>query len=202
MLYACSAPPDKDTVEGYIEAPLTYISTPISGKLTNIQVRRGKTVKAKQILAVLAYEPQHTAHKRKWYQKKRYVRAPSTGVVNDIYYRLGEEIHAYLPIFSILDTHSYKVIFYLNELQLSQIRFGDVITMRCANCRNTVAAKINYIAKKAEYTPPILYNPQNKQHLLFRIEASIAKATGITLHPGQSVAITLAHRDDTNKAII
>ena len=44
---------------------------------------------------------------------------------------------------------------------------------------------------RPEFTPPILYNRDNRSKLVFMVEAAIDPAAARELHPGQPVDVTL-----------
>jgi HlyD family secretion protein len=56
-----------------------------------------------------------------------------------------------------------------------------------------LAARISYLSPQPEYTPPILYNRENRAKLVFMIEAVFNDPAGARdLHPGQPVDVALA----------
>ena len=51
-------------------------------------------------------------------------------------------------------------------------------------------ARISYLSPSPEYTPPILYNRENRSKLVFMVEAVFNDATAARdLHPGQPVDV-------------
>ena len=55
-----------------------------------------------------------------------------------------------------------------------------------------VAAQVNYLSPRPEFTPPILYNRDNRSKLVFLVEAAMDPAVARELHPGQPVDVTLS----------
>ena len=51
-------------------------------------------------------------------------------------------------------------------------------------------ARVTHIATRPEYTPPVLYNRENRSKLVFMIEATFSPADARDLHPGQPVDVT------------
>jgi HlyD family secretion protein len=51
---------------------------------------------------------------------------------------------------------------------------------------------VNYLSPRPEFTPPILYNRDNRSKLVFLIEAALDPAVARELHPGQPVDVTLS----------
>ena len=52
-----------------------------------------------------------------------------------------------------------------------------------------LTARISYLSPQPEYTPPILYNRENRSKLVFMVEAVVAPADARDLHPGQPVEV-------------
>ena len=50
---------------------------------------------------------------------------------------------------------------------------------------------MNYISTQAEFTPPVLYNRENRSKLIFMIEAKFPPADAADLRPGQPVDVKL-----------
>mgnify|MGYP007028612810 CR=1 FL=1 len=54
-------------------------------------------------------------------------------------------------------------------------------------------ARISYLSPKPEYTPPVLYNRENRAKLVFLVEAVFTdSAAARDLHPGQPADVALA----------
>ena len=53
-------------------------------------------------------------------------------------------------------------------------------------------ARISYLSPKPEYTPPVLYNRENRAKLVFMVEAVFDPAAAKDLHPGQPADVTVA----------
>jgi HlyD family secretion protein len=51
---------------------------------------------------------------------------------------------------------------------------------------------VTYLSPRPEYTPPILYNRDNRAKLVFMIEAALNPAAAAGLNPGQPVDVTSA----------
>lgn len=56
--------------------------------------------------------------------------------------------------------------------------------------RSPLAARISYLSPRPEYTPPVLYNRENRAKLVWLVEA-VFTDTQVTrdLHPGQPVDV-------------
>ena len=58
-----------------------------------------------------------------------------------------------------------------------------------------IPARVTYISPQAEYTPPELYNRDNREKLLFMLEAT-PNAMPEKLHPGLPVDVRVERRAD------
>ena len=71
------------------------------------------------------------------------------------------------------------------------VQVCDSCPVTCDGCGAPIEAKISYIARQAEYTPPVLYTREQRSKLVFLIEALPAPADATRLKPGQPVDVTL-----------
>jgi HlyD family secretion protein len=102
---------------------------------------------------------------------RRKIYAPASGVIQDVYFRAGEVVPASRPIVSLLPPGNIKLRFFVPEASLPQIRRGDAVQVTCDGCAPQIAARIDFISKKAEYTPPVIYSLEERSKLVFLIEA-------------------------------
>ncbi len=118
-------------------------------------------------------------------------KAPVGGLVQDIFYRVGEWLPVGQPVVSILPPEGIKVRFFVPETTLGGLRAGQTVTVGCDGCPGPLPATIRYISANAEFTPPVLYSEKNRQRLIYLVEAWPRPADAMRLHPGQPVAVTL-----------
>jgi HlyD family secretion protein len=120
---------------------------------------------------------------------RRKVFSPVAGPVQQIYYRAGELVSAGKPIVSILPPGNLKVRFFVNEATLPKLKIGDPVGISCDGCKPGIAAKITFIARTSEFTPPVIYSVDERSKLVFLIEARTT--TPEMLRVGQPVSVTL-----------
>ena len=101
---------------------------------------------------------------------RRKLASPVTGTVQQIYYRAGEMVPAGRPILAILPPENLKVRFFVPQLELPHIAYRDSFTLRCDGCAPQ-RARVSFIARSAEYTPPMIYSLEERNKLVFLIEA-------------------------------
>lgn len=102
---------------------------------------------------------------------RRKVASPVTGTVQQVYFRPGEMVSAGRPVLAILPPGNLKVRFFVPESILPQVAYGETVRVRCDGCPDGVTARVSFIARTAEYTPPVIYSLQERAKLVFMIEA-------------------------------
>lgn len=115
--------------------------------------------------------------------------APRAALVYDTLYREGEFVPAGTPVVSLLPPENLKVRFFVPEAEFAALQAGDVVRVAITG-RAALEARVNYLSPRPEYTPPILYNRDNRSKLVFMVEAALDPAVARDLHPGQPVDVT------------
>jgi HlyD family secretion protein len=97
--------------------------------------------------------------------------APVAGIIQQIYFREGEMAQAQRPVLSIMPPGNMKIRFFVSEPDLPRLKIGQDVRITCDNCASDLAAKIYFIATQAEYTPPVIYSLEERNKLVFLIQA-------------------------------
>lgn len=121
---------------------------------------------------------------------RRKVFSPAEGTVEQVYFRTGEMVSAGRPVIALLPPGNLKVRFYVNEATLPQIKIDEVVNVHCDGCASGLTAKISFIARSSEFTPPVIYSLEERSKLVFLIEARPDQPE--RLRVGQPVTVTLA----------
>ena len=121
---------------------------------------------------------------------RRKVFSPVAGTVHQVYFRQGEMVAAGRPVVSILPPTNVKVRFFVPEAKLPHITLGENVKIRCDGCASDLDARVSFISRTAEYTPPVIYSLDERSKLVFMIEAR--SEHGEKLRVGQPVSVTLA----------
>jgi HlyD family secretion protein len=124
---------------------------------------------------------------------RRKVASPVAGTVQQIYFRPGELVTAGRPIVALLPPGNVKVRFYVPEGVLPKIAIGDLVRVRCDGCPEGLSARISFIARSAEYTPPVIYSLEERAKLVFLVEARPEQAE--RLRVGQPVSVVVISRE-------
>lgn len=114
--------------------------------------------------------------------------SPVTGSVEEVYYRPGETVQPGKPVVALLPPANLKVRFFSPERELAAIQIGDVVGVSCDSCPTGVTAKVTFIARSAEYTPPVIYSLEERAKLVYLIEARPDDPS--KLRVGQPVTVT------------
>ncbi|MEO8668387.1 MAG: HlyD family efflux transporter periplasmic adaptor subunit [Bauldia sp.] len=122
--------------------------------------------------------------------ERRTVRAPADALVEETFYSPGELVMAGQPVVSLLPDTNRKIRFFLPEEQLSSVAVGTTIAVACDGCAANLTAEVDFVASQSEFTPPILYSKENRQKLVYRVEAKPVGGT-VSLKVGQPVDITI-----------
>ncbi len=131
--------------------------------------------------------------KSDWAVAQKTQSAPREALVYDTLYRAGEFVAAGSPVVSLLPAENIKVRFFVPEAEFASLRAGATVLIKINGQSTPLAAHINYLSPQPEYTPPILYNRENRAKLVFMIEAVFNDpAATRDLHPGQPVDVALA----------
>ena len=120
---------------------------------------------------------------------RRKVASPVGGSVQQIYYRVGELVPAGKPIVALLPPGNLKVRFFVNEATLPKLTIGDTVRVACDGCDSDLTARISFMARVSEFTPPVIYSMEERSKLVFLIEARPGHPE--RLRVGQPVSVTL-----------
>jgi HlyD family secretion protein len=115
--------------------------------------------------------------------------APVNGTVQQIYFRQGEMVPAQRPVLSIMPPGNMKARFYVPETALPRIAIGDEVRVTCDNCAADLTAKIYFIATSAEYTPPVIYSLEERNKLVYLVQARPSSPD--SLRVGQPISVYL-----------
>ena len=115
--------------------------------------------------------------------------APVDGTVQQIYFREGETVPPQRPVLSIMPPGNMKVRFYVPESDLPKLAIGDEVRVTCDNCSTDLTARIYFISTMAEYTPPVIYSLDERNKLVYLIQARPSRPD--SLRVGQPISVYL-----------
>ena len=115
--------------------------------------------------------------------------APVEGTIQQIYFREGEMVPEKRPVLSIMPPGNMKVRFYVPETDLPKLAIGDEVRVACDNCAGDLTAKIYFIATQAEYTPPVIYSLDERNKLVYLVQARPVRPDALRV--GQPISVFL-----------
>jgi HlyD family secretion protein len=113
--------------------------------------------------------------------------APVPGTIHQIYFREGEMVPAQRPVLSIMPPGNMKIRFFVPESELPKLAIGDEVKVTCDNCSADLTAKIYFIATTAEYTPPVIYSLDERNKLVYLIQARPSRPDALRV--GQPISV-------------
>lgn len=116
--------------------------------------------------------------------------APAAGTIQQIYHRPGEVVAAGQPIAALLSPSNMKVRFFAPEPMLASLPVGTRINVSCDGCTEATTATISFVASEPQFTPPVIYSLDQREKLVFLVEARIEGVSRI--RPGMPVDIRIA----------
>jgi len=172
--------------------------------LTAADVAEAQVAKARADLAVarLPARPQAIAEaeaavegaraardKARWNLDQRTLSLTEPVTVFDVIRTRGEIAGPSAPVLSVLGDGAVKLRLYVPETEVASVSVGDHLRVRCDGCAEGLTARVTYIADEAEFTPPVIYSLENRQKLVFLVEARPDRDA--LLKPGQIVDVLL-----------
>jgi HlyD family secretion protein len=85
------------------------------------------------------------------------------------------------------------VRFFVSEALLPRIALDDTINIQCDGCPSNLTARVSFIARTAEFTPPVIYSLEERNKLVFMVEA--LPSSPESMRVGQPVSVTMVPRE-------
>jgi HlyD family secretion protein len=117
--------------------------------------------------------------------------APRQGIITETYYEVGEAVPQFAPVVEIIDIHKMEVKIYISEELLSQVKYGQEVTVKVDGLDKSLKGTVIWVSPKAEFTPKTILTPNTRTSLVYAVKISIINQEGILKH-GMPVVITLS----------
>ncbi|MBK5197808.1 MAG: HlyD family efflux transporter periplasmic adaptor subunit [Methyloceanibacter sp.] len=124
---------------------------------------------------------------------KRSVVAPASGTVEEVYFRPGEVVKEGQAVVALLPPRNLKVRFFVAEPVRASLQIDQTISLSCDGCPPGLHAKISFIARDAEFTPPVIFSREQREKLVFLVEAR-PDGAATELTAGQPITVNLGPR--------
>lgn len=116
--------------------------------------------------------------------------APAAGTIEQIFHRPGEVVAAGAPIVALLPPQNMKVRFFAPQSMLARLPVGAHVNVSCDGCAHAFAGRVSFVASEPQFTPPVIYSLDEREKLVFLVEARFDAPT--TIRPGVPVDVRLA----------
>ncbi|GAB3031371.1 HlyD family secretion protein [Bowmanella dokdonensis] len=125
----------------------------------------------------------------RWQLQQRSIQAGQGGLVEELFFRVGEFVSPATPVMSILLSQEFKARFYVPAEVHARLRLGQEVEVWLPEGTQPLRARIRYLSPHAEFTPPILYAKDSRDKLVFLVEAAFE--SGDTVRPGIPVEVQI-----------
>ncbi|WP_068117066.1 HlyD family secretion protein [Tropicimonas marinistellae] len=125
-----------------------------------------------------------------WQLERRTLTAPAGGAIHEILRTDGEIAGPQAPVLSMLPDGAVLLRLYVPQSEVSRLSIGSTLDVNCDGCPEGQTAQVTYVADGPEFTPPVIYSLDNRQKLVFLVEAR-PDAASHWLKPGQIVDVRL-----------
>lgn len=115
--------------------------------------------------------------------------APAAGTIERIYHRPGEVVAAGQPIAALLPPENMKVRFFAPQALLTRLPVGARVSVSCDGCAPNLSATVSFVAREPQFTPPVIYSMEERDKLVFLIEARLDEPSAV--RPGLPVDVRL-----------
>lgn len=178
---------DFDTASATLETASAQVGQAEANLAVGGLPARAETIKAAENQVRQA---QAALEQAQWRLAKRVLAAPSAGRVNDVIRNPGDTAGPTAPVISILPDGAVKLSVYIPERAFSSVKVGTLLAVHCDGCGEGVKARVSYVSPDPEFTPPVIYSLENRQKLVYLVEARPEGNAG-PLQPGQIVDVEL-----------
>jgi len=139
-----------------------------------------------------AQAAQEVLKQAQWRTRQKRQTAPTSALVADVFYQIGEYVMAGQPVVSLLPAGNIKARFFVGEANLGGLHAGQPVLISCDGCGAPISAQISRIATQPEFTPPVIYSNTQRSKLVFMVEAKPQEQDARRLKPGQPLDVQLA----------
>ena len=148
---------------------------------------RSEAIKAAENAVKVA---QQQLGQAQWRRSQRTIAAPAPGRITDVIRNPGDLAGPSAPVLSMLPDGAVKLTVYVPEADFSSVRIGSLLSVNCDGCAADLKARVSYVSPDPEFTPPVIYSLENRQKLVYLVEARPVDPVSV-LQPGQIVDVAL-----------
>jgi HlyD family secretion protein len=97
--------------------------------------------------------------------------APAPAIVENVMFQPGEWAAPNTPVVALVPDNQVKVRFYVPQAKVAAYRPGTAVAIACDGCATGMTARVDFVAPRPEYTPPVIYSLATRDKLVFLVEA-------------------------------
>jgi HlyD family secretion protein len=150
-----------------------------------------QTSASRQVAAAQKEAARAALTQAEWKLQHKEAEAPSAGITQNTFFRLGEWVPAGSPVVSLLPPENLKIRFFVPQATLSRLSLGQKVSLQADGMKETLTAQLSFFSPEAEYTPPVIYSKENRAKLVFLVEAKLDPETAAKLKVGQPLDVRL-----------
>jgi HlyD family secretion protein len=183
---------DFDTARTGLETAVAEVEQANANLAVGRLPARPEEIKAAESAVKQAHAARDQA---RWRLAKRVIAAPAAGRISDIIRNPGDVAGPQAPVVSMLPDGAVKLTLYVPERDFASVKIGSMLDVHCDGCKPGLQARVSYVSPDPEFTPPVIYSLENRQKLVYLVEARpVGEAT--RLQPGQIVDVGLPDGTD------
>jgi len=126
---------------------------------------------------------------KKWMVTRKESHAADRGIIFDTFFTKNEYVQAGQPVLALITRQNIKAVFFVPEKNLSNVLLNAKVKISSDGNPRLATGTINYISNIAQYIPPVIYSREDRQNLVFRVEAGIDSPNLNQIHLGQPITL-------------
>lgn len=116
-----------------------------------------------------------------WQLSQRTIKAQTNASVEAVFHYTGEFVVAGEPLLAILPQGDLKARFFVPQASLIRLKKGQTVYINADGLERPVPAEISFIARRAEFTPPVIYSKSVREKLVFMVEARLSNQSDLKI---------------------
>ncbi|MDK2806730.1 MAG: rane fusion protein YbhG [Clostridium butyricum] len=118
---------------------------------------------------------------------KTVIKSPINGVINTLFYNVGELVAAGKSIGEVVDPNNIEVKVYVSELNIGHIKVGQDATLYVDSVSNKgFKGKVIKINEEAEFTPKNIQTREERINTVYEVKIKVLNPEGI-IKPGMPI---------------
>ncbi len=175
LLAGCRSGDADFLASGAFEAVEVVVAAEAPGRLLDLALEEGQTVRAGQVLGHVDCQPL-PANNVDLLLKHCTVVAPMDGVVLVKYAQVGEYAAPGRALLKLADTRHLILRAYVTAAQLSQVKVGQSVELRAdfgEEGFRVYHGKVTWVSAKSEFTPKTIQTRDERANLVYAVKVAV-----------------------------